>query len=490
MIAIFALFVSVTTAQMDQLPWANAEFGKAAGMMVYQELFPLYVSEHTLRDTTMTKLEDPHVPNAPLCMLGRQRLLADPTVTFLPSPALDSLYESWYCVVDRPYFVDAEIPEDRYQSLEFKRGSDLWPLKTHSPFAGTGRAKYFVVTDKIDAYLKTALGPQWRQTISAYDYKEIISPSDVVWMVGRTQIFGTDDYEAAHAIQDQVIVRPIEEVLHPNHPIIQAIRDFHGADRVPYSPNPYDPATCNPDDVACQQMMTAFAFYFDVGQYIQNTPVNASHAGAFWNYAERAGITPHGFDPSVLLAGAADGIVPAVLEMQGIVALNMFQWGYWDGPWTAVISEEGFDQLDWCTYCHCAKSALAPSEAIYSFAFTDSMGQYMIGGAYSYVVHFTTPPPVDPHGYWSLTVYDMQQMLVLNSINRYHLASYNDMQYNADGSLDIYVSCAPPTDPQMQNNWLPTICGGPFMLEIRAFMPPAASEWMLWKAPSVLVGVM
>ena len=46
-------------------------------------------------------------------------------------------------------------------------------------------------------------------------------------------------------------------------------------------------------------------------------------------------------------------------------------------------------------------------------------------------------PPVN--GFWSLTMYTAEYFFVDNPLNKYTVSPRNDLKYNADGSLDIYV---------------------------------------------------
>jgi len=45
-----------------------------------------------------------------------------------------------------------------------------------------------------------------------------------------------------------------------------------------------------------------------------------------------------------------------------------------------------------------------------------------------------------------------------NPINRYHLASYDNLKKNADGSITIYMQTDNP-GPDKESNWLPAPLG-------------------------------
>ncbi len=57
-----------------------------------------------------------------------------------------------------------------------------------------------------------------------------------------------------------------------------------------------------------------------------------------------------------------------------------------------------------------------------------------------------------------------------NSIERYGIASWMPLKYNADGSLDVYIQAeSPGTDKEA--NWLPCPPSGLFNVSIRVYWP-------------------
>lgn len=88
-----------------------------------------------------------------------------------------------------------------------------------------------------------------------------------------------------------------------------------------------------------------------------------------------------------------------------------------------------------------------------------------------------TPPmayakPVPP-GFWSVTMYDkLTSYTAPNPINRYHLADYDKLTKNADGSITIYMQTTSP-GADKESNWLPTP-KGPFYLIFRNYAPDAS----------------
>ena len=105
-------------------------------------------------------------------------------------------------------------------------------------------------------------------------------------------------------------------------------------------------------------------------------------------------------------------------------------------------------------------------------------------GTHRYSIHFGQGglPPVD--AFWSITVYDADQFLYANPIDRYRVSSHDigSIPADADGGLTIRVQNEPPTD--VTGIWLP--CPpGPFSLTFRTYLPGEAIRSGSWTAPPV-----
>jgi hypothetical protein len=100
-------------------------------------------------------------------------------------------------------------------------------------------------------------------------------------------------------------------------------------------------------------------------------------------------------------------------------------------------------------------------------------------------MHFTRAdiPPINPRGFWSLTMYDSEYFLVANSLNRYSLSSRDTFQENPDGSMDLYIQTESP-GADKHTNWLPAP-GGDFVLMLRLYWPKDEALDGTWTPPPV-----
>jgi hypothetical protein len=125
--------------------------------------------------------------------------------------------------------------------------------------------------------------------------------------------------------------------------------------------------------------------------------------------------------------------------------------------------------------------ALAPNVTTYMAAVTDRAGGGLNGAA-EYVAHFPASDfPVPVQGYWSVTMYNASGRLVDNPLNRFSLGGRSNLQFNLDGSLDVYLQSTEPNNEAQRENWLPAPPGG-FQLMLRLY---GISEMAL---PGVLEG--
>src|SRR5262249_14747633 len=100
-----------------------------------------------------------------------------------------------------------------------------------------------------------------------------------------------------------------------------------------------------------------------------------------------------------------------------------------------------------------------------------------------YVLHFAADeiPPVG--AFWSLTMYDEKGFQAANPIDRFAIGDRNDLRYNDDGSLDIYIQHDTP-GAERESNWLPAP-RGPLGLTMRLYAPAPKALDGRWNPPPI-----
>jgi hypothetical protein len=122
-------------------------------------------------------------------------------------------------------------------------------------------------------------------------------------------------------------------------------------------------------------------------------------------------------------------------------------------------------------------------EAIYPAYYVDATKQ-KLDGANRYTVRFAPGqlPPVN--AFWSLTMYDEpQSLLVANPLNRYLINSpmMPQLKRDADGGLTLTIQNESP-GKEKEANWLPAP-KGPFSMIMRLYWPKEAAMDGKWKQP-------
>ena len=123
------------------------------------------------------------------------------------NPIQDTLYSfAWLDLSKEPYILSLPDEKGRYYLMEML---DAWTNVFADPGTRTSgtKAQKWAIT-----------GPGWQGRLPR-GIKEIKSPTNMVWVVGRTYCRGTpEDYEAVHALQDQYRFTPLSAYGKPYTP--------------------------------------------------------------------------------------------------------------------------------------------------------------------------------------------------------------------------------------------------------------------------------
>lgn len=124
-----------------------------------------------------------------------------------------------------------------------------------------------------------------------------------------------------------------------------------------------------------------------------------------------------------------------------------------------------------------------PPEAIYPIAHTDADG-IKFNGANRYTMRFEPGKLPEVQYFWSLTLYDLNNNLVNNPLNRYAISSNSGgYQKTSDGSMTLYVQHESP-GKNKESNWLPAPAGY-FWLAFRLYGPGQDILDGTWEIPGV-----
>jgi len=317
------------------------------------------------------------------------------------------------------------------------------------------------------------VGPDYKEDIDS-DLMVIRSGTSLNWLVGRVAVKNDEDgiSEVAN-FQEKLIVKPLKErnnenyiapkgSVNPEYNNFVPLEKVNGLDIVTYF----------------NQMMALM---------VDNPPTKED--APLMSKLKSVGIVPGGsFDISQFpgLEKSVINKLPELVQKKFKEITAKPKTENMQNGWTVNTSGLGKYGTNYSLRAYVTNigyGANTPDDAIYPNSAVDSDGN-TYSGDYKYKLHFDADklPPVK--GFWSLTMYTKEGFLVDNSIDRYVLGSMKDMQYNKDGSLDIFIQNEAPET--MQSNWLPSPGKGvEFELTFRMYWPEGDVLNRTWQMPGV-----
>ena len=347
------------------------------------------------------------------------------------------------------------IEQDRYYSLQFV---DLY---THnmayvgSRTPGNGGGKYLLA------------GPNWKGPKPDGINEVIHSDTELALVLYRTQLFGQSDIDQVKKIQDGYHVEPLSVFL--NQPAPPA------APPIDFTP----PLTRDQEKTSPQ--------FFDILNFaLKFAPTVPTETDLRARFAA-IGVGPDGnFDADKLSPEMRQAIEGGMAD-----AWKEFDTFKKDRVDTGQVGSAQFfgtaEELKGNYLYRMAGAVLGiygntAAEALYPNFSSDSAGAPLTG-ANNYTFHFAKDqlPPVN--AFWSLTMYELpQSLLVANPIDRYLInsAMLPSLLPDPDGGYTLYIQKESPGMAK-EPNWLPAP-EGPFALVLRLYWPKPDALNGTWKA--------
>lgn len=418
--------------------------------------YPLITMDQTRK--VMTNVEKPEVGRAPLGQFANMRKYPTPQFRDVTAPNADTLYSlAWVDISKEPYVLHLPAEKDRYYLMPMLSG---WTNVFSDPGTRTtgSEAGDFAIT-----------GPGWRGSLPK-KVTEIKSPTNIVWILGRTYCTGTpEDYEAVHKIQDQYALVPLSSF---------------GKTYTP--PKGSVDTTVEMKTPVRDQVngLSAASYFKRLAALMKDNPPPAEDAPIVALMA-KIGIVPgQDFDLNKLDADIKNVLEKAPKRAQQKILSQETNAGKVVNGWliTQKTGQYGTDYLQRAYITAIGLGANLPDDAIYPATFVDDEGK-PLDGSKRYVIQFPKggTPPVN--AFWSLTLYNDQFFFAANPIHRYTLSPRNNLQYNSNGTLDLYIQNKSP-GKEKESNWLPAP-EGKFALILRLYWPQKAALEGTWKPPAV-----
>lgn len=351
------------------------------------------------------------------------------------------------------------IEQDRYYSLQFV---DLYTYNmayVGSRTTGNGGGKYLLA------------GPNWQGEKPAGINEVIRSDTDLAMVLYRTQLLGPSDIDQVKKIQAGYQATPLSVYL--NQP----------------APPPAPPIDFVPP-LTRDQQKTSPQFFEILSFALRFAPTLPSEKDLRARFAT-IGVGPDGsFDADELSppirAAIEGGMTDAWTEFDAFKKEKVDTGEVGSAQFFGTAEDLKDNYLYRMAGAVFGIYGNTAAEALYPGIVNDSTGAPLTG-ADKYVVKFPAGqlPPVN--AFWSLTMYELpQSLLVANPMQRYLINSpmLPSLLRDPDGGYTIYVQNASP-GIEKEANWLPAP-KGPFQMVLRLYWPKPDALNGTWKPPQAV----
>lgn len=386
--------------------------------------------------------------------------LSDYNTKFVVTPNVDTLYSQAFLNFDKePAMVLEKPPSDRYYMIQVMNA-----FTDTQAILGTGSdgqaANQYLFT-RSDYRGKVPNGMQ-----------HIKIDTDLAWVFIRIGCADESDYPDIYSLQSQTKLMPLANYLSGE----------------PYTPEPEAPPHDSSFIPIRYVMGLSAKAYFDLANLllIDNPPKVLDKA--IMEKLARINVGPGlVFDDSILGSDKAAAWLQIKTEANQAGARETLDFNTTMGVWSYFDKPIGDYRREYTYRAMVALRGLAANPidaAVYARTYLDGEGN-RLNGTNVYRIHFEPDqlPPVEDHGFWSITVYGQDDFLLDTETDKYAITDRSPCLLNGDGSLDIYLAQTVPdgVDPA---NWLPVL-GADFHLFLRVYVPDDDVAKGKWTAPTL-----
>ncbi|GGF47793.1 hypothetical protein GCM10011339_40460 [Echinicola rosea] len=387
------------------------------------------------------------------------RKLYDPDYTTVVSPNNDTFYSTtWADLSQEPLVIKVPQTGDTYFVIQLV---DMFTdnfayLGTRA--TGTAGGTYLLV------------GPDYKGAYPAGRFDKVISSrSRYVALATRTATDGTEEgNKKAFAIQDGLQ--------------LSAMSDFLGGPKPKESNFKPDFPVYNADSLYSKPLLFTF-----LNQFLEWQSPSKEEIGLMKRLA-KINVGPYQvFEMSAYSPEVQEAIKEGIKSGHDKIVAKANSLGTREDGWEYIppMGDYGQNYLFRSAVAYKFIYTNSPEEAIYPIAEADADNESLDGGSSKYLLHFEADqiPPVK--AFWSMTIYHSDtRLMVKNPIKRYSIGDRTaGLEYNPDGSLDIYIQHEMPEGDE-KSNWLPAP-DGPFYIIARMYIPEEAALSGSYKLPAI-----
>lgn len=432
--------------------------------MAYKYAYPIVTMDVSTRQSTNVP-DNKTVPlRAPVNQFVHARACPSAKERDVVRYNFDTLYsEAWLDLSKEPMILTVPDTTGRYFLLPML---DMWT----DVFAVIGTR---TTGSKAGTY--AIVGPHWSGSLPK-GVEKIVAPTPNIWILGRTQANGTDDYDNVHKVQDGYTLTPLSQ---------------WGKHYTPPANLPVDASVDTKTPPLFQvNHLDGVAMLTRLATLLQKQPPHGNDYPMLFQL-QRLGLeSGKPFDASKLSADQVATINKAAtdalkeLEFAGKTGVGMTKVNGWLFT-TQTVGTYGTSYRQRAQGTLIGLGVNLPEDAIYPASFVDGDGK-PYSGENRYVLHFEKGKMPPAQAFWSVTLYDGDGFQVANPLNRFAVGDHfsdNKLKTNPDGSIDIYIQNESPGKDK-ESNWLPAP-KGEFNLCLRMYSPGAAMVNGSWLPPPV-----
>jgi len=423
--------------------------------------YPMILMDYTKK--VSTNVEKPSSTGyAPINQIGHFRHFPDDKFTDVVKPNVDTYYSnSWYYLKAEPVVLSVPATDryyllplyDAYSNVFFVPGTRTTGTNAHT----------FLIT-----------GPFWKGEIPE-GMTQVKAPTNMVWMVGRTQVNSAEDgATVVAAFQDGITVDLLSNFGQEYDAVIGIVSE----DNKKIVP------------VEDTRSLTIEEYFNKLAQLMADNPPAEADSSLVKEMKSIGIIAGQKF--------SIENFSPELLKkLNAIPAQEHQKWSDMStgkiniglnivNGWMVITEGIGSYGINYDFRAFIAFIGLGANlavDAVYPSTSLDSDGN-PIDGTNNYVLHFEKNkiPPVN--AFWSITAYNSKDFLIENPIDRFALGDRDNLTFNEDGSLDIYIQNSDPKGDKT-SNWLPSTQEGLTNLTLRLYWPKESAFDGTWVVPAV-----
>ena len=330
-------------------------------------------------------------------------------------------------------------------------------------------------------------GPNWKGETPEGVTKVFHSETELILIIGRTQLFNKDDLNNVKKIQEGYVLQPLSEYLGTTAPENLKSIDYQTQLTPELEKKSFETFNILPplSSELEKKSIETFNILNFLLQFCPTVPSEKVLMAKFNKIGIGAGMKIDTTQLSTeVITAMKEGIHEAWTEDFAKLKQQIDEGKVTSGN---LFGTREYLQNNYLYRMGAAVLGIfgnSKQEAMYPVYTIDANGQKLNGADNNYTVHFNADelPPVN--AFWSLTMYELpSSLLVDNPINRYLLNSpmLPEFKRDKEGGITFYIQNSSPGKDK-ESNWLPAP-KGPFMVVLRLYWPKESALDGTWKNP-------